>query len=277
MHIIVTFPRRVAIQVAVFLLLAGTLSPLLAQPMLTFKRVTVNWPTIELYFAAGCDGSPAYSMTKDNFRIRENGEDVEAFTLWCPDPSIRCAVSMAVVLDVSGSMSGAPFDRIRSGAHAMVDVFDGVIDEMTIVASAADVFIPCSMTTVKPQLHACIDALRSGGASRIWDAVDAGLDELIRAGTNQCRALLLFSDGGDLGSAITISDIIAKANRNRIRIFTISEGAHTQHVALEMIAVLTGGRYYQTPNASQMAAIYTEISSILFQGFQECIVTYERG
>lgn len=277
MHIIVTFPRRVAIQAAVFLLLVGTLSPLLAQPMLTFKRVTVNWPTIELYFAAGCDGSPAYSMTKDNFRIRENGEDVEAFTLWCPDPSARCAVSMAVVLDVSGSMSGAPFDRIRSGAHAMVDVFDGVIDEMTIVASAADVFIPCSMTTVKPQLHACIDALRSGGASRIWDAVDAGLDELIRAGTNQCRALLLFSDGGDLGSAITISDIIAKANRNRIRIFTISEGAHTQHVALEMIAVLTGGRYYQTPNASQMAAIYTEISSILFQGFQECIVTYERG
>ncbi len=277
MHFIVTSPRRFAMQLAVFLFLIGTLSPLIAQPMLTFKRVTVNWPTIELYFAAGCDSNPAYNMSKDNFRILENGEDVGAFTLWCPDPTIRCAVSMAMVLDVSGSMSGAPFDRIRSGAHAMVDLFDGVIDEMTIVAAATDVFIPCSMTTVKPQLHACIDGLRSGGATRIWDAVDAGLDELLRAGTNQCRALLVFTDGGDLGSAATPSDLIAKANRYRIRIFAISEGVHTQFATLDLISQLTGGRHYHEPNAAKFAAIYHEISAIIFPDFQECIVTYERG
>jgi hypothetical protein len=38
---------------------------------------------------------------------------------------------------------------------------------------------------------------------------------------------------------------------------------------------MTGGRYYQTPNAGQLAAIYQEISTIVYQGFQECVITYE--
>ena len=104
-----------------------------AQPALTFKRVTVNWPTIELYFSVGCDGNPAYNMTKQDFRIYENGVEVKDFTLWCPDPTIRCAISVALVFDCSGSMSGAGNAGAKQAGHAFVDMMDGVIDEATIV------------------------------------------------------------------------------------------------------------------------------------------------
>ncbi|MBE0644718.1 MAG: hypothetical protein IH600_11610, partial [Bacteroidetes bacterium] len=59
------------------LLFAATGSITQAQPNLNFKRVTVNWPTIELYFSVGCDGNPAYNMAKQDFRIYENGVEVK--------------------------------------------------------------------------------------------------------------------------------------------------------------------------------------------------------
>ncbi|PLX30528.1 MAG: hypothetical protein C0600_08090, partial [Ignavibacteria bacterium] len=72
------------------------------------------------------------------------------------------------------------------------------------------------------------------------------------------------------------AEIISLANRNRIRVFTIGLGSSINATELEMIALLTGGRYYQTPNAGQLAAIYQEITTIIFQGFQECVITYQR-
>ena len=104
----------------------------------------------------------------------------------------------------------------------------------------------------------------------------AGLIELINNGVNQCRAVIAMTDGGDNSSTRQPSEIIALANRHRIRIFTIGLGSSINSVELELIAQLTGGKYFQTPNAGQLAAIYQEISTIMFQGFQECIITYER-
>ncbi len=70
--------------------LAAPLVQLHAQPNLTFRRVTNNWPTIELYFSVGCDGNPAYNMSNQDFRIFENGVEVKNFTLSCPDPATPC-------------------------------------------------------------------------------------------------------------------------------------------------------------------------------------------
>lgn len=70
------------------------------------KRIAVYGTTIELYFGVGCNGSRAYDMTKQDFRIFEDSALVKEFTYWCPDPTVRCAISTALVLDASGSMSG---------------------------------------------------------------------------------------------------------------------------------------------------------------------------
>ncbi len=247
-----------------------------AQPNLTFKRITVNWPTIEVYFAVGCEGAPAYHMTKRDFRIWENGEEVEDFTLWCPDPSIRCALSVAFVADVSGSMRGDPLEEAKLNIRYFIDLFDGVLDEAAMVTAGSATRVTQQMTTLKPLLYRAKDSLRAAGASRLYDGIIAGIETLISSGVNQCRAVLVFSDGHDNSSEKKPSDIISLANRNRIRVFTIGTGYVTQSSELEMIALLTGGRYYQNPNAGQMAAIYQEINTIIFQGFQECVMTYQR-
>lgn len=246
-----------------------------AQPLLNFKRVTVNWPTIELYMAAGCDGEAAYSMTKDNFRILENGVEVPSFTLWCPDPSIRCHASIVLVADVSASMRGSGLAGMKMGLTAFADLMDGKWDEAAIVTAGDPPQVLQGMTKQKPVLKQAIDGLTASGGSAIYDGVLLGLQHMIDSGVNQCRGVILFSDGMDNSSSATAQDIISLANRYRIRVFTVGVGEVIDATEMEMIALLTGGRYYQTPNAGQLVAIYQEITAGL-GWFQECVITYER-
>jgi len=247
-----------------------------AQPNLNFKRITVNWPTIELYFSVGCNGNPVYNMAKQDFKVFENGAEVKDFTLWCPDPTVRCAISVALVFDASGSMMGTGNAGAKAGGREFVDQMDGQIDEAAIIWFNTQVNIQQQMTTLKPLLYSAVDALPASGGTAVWDGTYAGVIELINNGINQCRAVIVVTDGGDNASTRTPAEVISLANRNRIRVFTIGLGTSINATELEMIALLTGGRYYQTPNAGQLAAIYKDISTIIFQGFQECVITYER-
>ncbi|MDX9760308.1 MAG: VWA domain-containing protein [Bacteroidota bacterium] len=248
-----------------------------AQPSLNFKRV-LGWPTKELYFSVECSGNPVYTLAKQDFTILENGVEVTDFTLWCPDPTMRCAISVALVFDASSSMTGTSGSGARQAGHAFVDLMDGVVDEATIIFFNQAVTVFQQLTTIKPMLHTAVDALPASGGTAVWDGIYAGLIELVNNGLNQCRAVIVLADGRDNASTHTVAEVIALANRHRIHVFTICLGSDIDATELELIASLTGGRYYQVPApaAGNLAAIYAEITTIIFQGFQECLITYER-
>ncbi|MBI5645894.1 MAG: VWA domain-containing protein [Ignavibacteriae bacterium] len=246
-----------------------------AQPVLNFKRVVNNWPTIELYFTVACNGHPTYIYNKEKFRVRENGVDIPDFELWCPDSVIRCALSLSLVFDASASMAGAPRTAAIRAGRDMVNLMDGVNDEATVIWGRTDPHVAQPMTVFHDVLYQAIDQVPATASSSIWDAVYEGLTVLIRDGVNPCRGLLVFTDGVDNSSIHTQDDVIALANRNRIRIFTLGFGRSIDASALQRVADLTGARYYDRPNAAQMSAIYQELSAIILQGLPECIITYE--
>jgi von Willebrand factor type A domain-containing protein len=259
----------------VFAIFMGTPEQASAQPVLNFKRIVNNWPTIELYFTVACNGQPEYNFNKEqNFRVVENGIEIGTFTLWCPDPRIRCAISVALVFDASGSMNGAGNAGAKAAGNAFVDLMDGLVDEAAIIWFTSAVTVRLGMTTNLTDLHTAINSLPASGATAVWDGIYVGLQELINSGNNPCRAVIAMTDGGDNSSTRTPQDIISLANRNRIRVFTIGLGGVTP-AQLETIALLTGGKYYQAPSANQLVAIYEEISTIIFGGFLECLITYQ--
>jgi hypothetical protein len=255
-------------------------APLSAQPSLNVKRAIVHWPTVELYFNVACNGTPVYNLSKQDFAILENGAPVPNFTMWCPDPTIRCAISVSLVFDASGSMAGAGNVGAKQAGHAFIDKMDGVVDEAAILwfASPYGVNVAQQMTTIKPMLHSAVDGLPASGGTPAWDGIYAGIVELINNGVNPCRALIALSDGADNASTRTVAEIIDLAQRHRIRVFTVALGAATNSAELEQIALLTGGRFYQTPNAQQIPAIFTEIYDMISTfNLAECIITYEPG
>ena len=248
-----------------------------AQPNLNFNRIVVYGSTIELYFGVGCDGKRAYNMSKQDFRVFDDSARVRDFTYWCPDPTVRCAISASLVFDASGSMSGSGNAGAKAAGRTFVDAMDGHIDEAAVLSFNTNVTMEQQTTTRKPLLYSAIDSLPASGGTAVWDGTYAGITEMINNGVNQCRAVIVLTDGNDNSSTRTPGDIISLANRNRIRVFTIGLGSSINAADLEMIAVLTGGRYYQTPDARQLAAIYKDISTTMFQGFNECVITYESG
>ena len=262
-----------AVMVAALLLVTGSAY---AQTNLNFKRVSVNWPIIELYFATDCSGQPAWDLQKSDIRIFENGIEVDDFTLFCPVDTARCAISVSLVFDASGSMQGTGNAGAKQAGRTFTDQMDGVVDEATIIWFNTQVNIAQQMTTLKPLLYTAVDGLPASGGTAVWDGTYAGIIELINNGVNQCRAVVVMTDGADNSSTRTPAEIISLANRNRIRVYTVGVGSSINATELEMIALLTGGKYYQTPNAAQVADIYRQIANIILNYFEECTITYRR-
>jgi uncharacterized protein YegL len=245
-----------------------------AQPQLNFKRIVNNWPTIEVYFSVGCNGQPAYFTDKRYFKVVENGIEIGEFELWCPDPTMRCAISVALVFDASGSMMGSGTAGAKAAGNAFVDMMDGVVDEAAVIWYNDSVRTRQGMTTSLDLLHSAINTLPASGGTVLWDGILSGVLELINNGVNQCRAVVAMTDGQDNASSHQPADIVAVANRNRVRVFTVSLGNAADSLALQEISNQTGGRYFGTMNPNVMVDIYQTISTIIFQGFQECLITY---
>ncbi len=245
-----------------------------AQLQLNFKRIVNNWPTIELYFSVACNGQRAYLYDKTKFRVVENGIKVGEFELWSPAAPGDCGISVVMVFDVSGSMAGAGMAGAKAAGNAFIDELNGVIDEAAIIAFNEVAWVVQSMTTIKPHLYNAINGLSTGGYTAVWDGIYTGLTELIANGVNTNRAVIAVTDGTNSAGSRTPADIISIANRNRIRVFTIGLGTAVDEAELKEIANTTGGQYYQTQNPSQLTQIYKEISTIIFQGYQEYLITY---
>jgi hypothetical protein len=257
-------------------LLCVALNTLSAQPVLNFKRVTVNWPTIELYISPRCNGKLKYDLNKSDFSIQEDGREIQDFTVWCPDPVVRCALSATLVLDCSARMEfDTTLQTLKNGAHAFVKYMDGVTDQAEILSFDSTVHINSDMTELKSTLDTAIDSVRGGGPAKLWDGLYTAISELIANGTNQCRAVLLFSNGFDNGSARTQAEVIALANRYRIRVFTLGYGYDVDAAFLESVALQTGGQFYLWPSKGELSKVYQEITAIMIGIFGECVLTYQ--
>ncbi|MBI5648344.1 MAG: choice-of-anchor D domain-containing protein [Ignavibacteriae bacterium] len=245
-----------------------------AQPVLNFKRITVDWPRVEMYFSVGCNGLPVYFTDKQHLAVMENGLPVGSFDLWCPDPTTRCPMSVALVFDAGGSMAGSGNAGARAAGNAFVDLMDGTVDEASVIWFSSTVTTAQPMTKYKDLLHTAINGLPASSLGKMWDGVYQGLQSVVLTGTNPCTAVIFLTDGPDAGSTHTQADVISLASRNRIRVFPIGFGQYAPTAALQSVADLTGGRYYPAAEANEFTAIYTELSQLVRQGFQECRIVY---
>lgn len=257
------------------LLASGTLNAQ-DKALLTTARMQAGTNEVQFTLRIHCNGEPLYTLSPSQLQIAENGTPVEEFSIIeHASPTARYPISVALVMDASGSMTGAGNAEAKSAGHDFVDLMDGVLDEMTVLFFNSTVTLYQQMTTVKPMLHSAVDALFANGATAVWDGAYAGLTEVAQSGVNPKRAVVLLTDGGDNSSTQSPSTVIAKANQNGIRVFTVGLGTSINSTELQLIAQLTGGLYFQTPDASQLRIIFTTIANFIGRGFDEYTISYK--
>ncbi len=227
---------------------------------------------IEVYFSATCNAVPVYSMDPSQFLVYENSVAVQDFSLQCADPQRRCPMTVSLVLDASQSMAGAFNAAVRFAATSFIATMDGRSDSAAVVYFNDTVRVLQPLTRFKDTLTTAVQSLPAKGETALWDGIELGMLQL--RGSSQCQAIIALADGRDNKSITDMTKIIAAANARRIRIFTIGLGGDIDSVKLAQVATSTGGVFYNAPSPASLDSIFTEISSIISQGFRECQITY---
>ena len=130
----------------------------------------------------------------------------------------RAPLSVHIVLDVSGSMTGQAIADAKKAAEAAVDKLDPTDDfSMVTFSDTASVIVPEGpIGPRRDQVVARIRGVQAGGGTNIWAGLDLGYNEAraSRAGDDAVRLVMLLSDGHANGGD---TDPAAPRRRSRRR------------------------------------------------------------
>ena len=173
----------------------------------------------------------------------------------------RPPLSLALVLDTSGSMEGDAIAAARDAARTLIGRMSAQ-DRVAIIAfdSRAQVLIPMAALDDAGRARAvtAIDGIRATGTTDLAGGLALGLQELSgsRTGTGIER-MVLFSDGVP-NDGQALDGLVRRAAQDRVAISTLGLGLEFDEALLGRIAEDTGGEYRYAPDADQVARIFDE-------------------
>jgi VWFA-related protein len=223
------------------------------------------------------DGSPVESLAAQNFTITEDSRRLEVDSL---ELSPDTQMNLVLVLDTSGSMSGVGISSSRSAAQNFIQQLDPQ-DQIAVLSFNDELKHEQEFTTdhqsaanVVSQIQAVPDA-----GTCLYDAAYEAVQITATLPAGR-RAVILLTDGvdeissGDICSSHTIEDVIslASSGNTRVPIYTIGLGTQVDQNVLERLAEMSGGNALISDQASQLDALFNNLSHQLKT---EYLVTYK--
>ncbi len=176
----------------------------------------------QLYVNVMSEGQRVRGLERDAFRILDGGEPEQIVTFEHGD----IPVTAVLLLDCSGSMRGERFDAAMRGARTFVDRM-APLDEAKIILFSDRMLGATPFTRDGEVLRGALDEAEPIGGTAINDYLFAGLKML--DGRQGRRVVVLFTDGADLHSLLSMRDVLWKAQRSQAVIYWIflREPAHS--------------------------------------------------
>ncbi len=213
-----------------------------------------DYPYKDLYAkVADNNGNPVTDLKVGNITIAEDGNpaiplDVEA--------SIG-PLSIVLILDRSGSMSGDPTTALNEAASGFVDSLSAR-DFVEIIDFGTTVQVSQSFTNSKSSVK---DVINNGdatmGLTALYDAIVKGVQDIQNIGGY--RVIVAMTDGGDCASTNTLNDAISLAISYNQPVNTIGYGTSYNPANLLKIASDTGGLYDSASSSSELYQVYQKM------------------
>jgi len=277
-----------------FLLLVGMLGssvPAQAQGTVSLtidELVLDDFPTVEVLVTVRDEnGTPITDLTADKFELIEDGKTSLPPQEVSTKVNEDVHISVALVIDVSGSMKGDPLAKAQEAANEFIDKLADA-DRVALIAFSDDVEMDLdnlnpdkevAFTNDKNAVRNVLNFLEAGGGTALYDAAYKAVLMTAEEPPGK-RAIILMTDGRDEdvndqppGSHYTeADDPINEATRQQIPVFTIGLGQNVDEKYLRRMALRTGGRFQLAPEPDQLSELF---QNILEQLKQQYILTYE--
>ncbi|WP_437599852.1 VWA domain-containing protein [Sorangium sp. So ce590] len=186
-------------------------------------------------------------------------------------PAARPHLSVHLVLDVSGSMTGEPMARARDAAQALVDKLDAN-DDFSLVTFSSDAAVKIPDGPVgarRAAIKATIAGITEGGGTNIGRGLELGYAQAARPGIpdGAVKVVLLLSDGranAGITSSERLSRLALDAFQGGVQTSTFGLGADYDGALMSGIASDGAGGYYYLRDPDQIApALATELDKRL--------------
>jgi Ca-activated chloride channel homolog len=212
------------------------------------------------------------SLEREEFTILDNGRPQE-ITFFQNDVT---PFTVVVMMDYSASMT-ANLELLEAAAEQF---FLRLLpeDKGQVGAFSDKIQLSGTFTSDRDDLIGAINDLQFGNPTRLWDAVDASMEELSQVEGR--KVVLVFTDGDDTASRRGMGDVLDRARAEEVMVYAIglqSEFFNGQRVvrsrpdrSLRRLAEETGGGYFELQKTAELAPTFTRVA-------QELHSTYTLG
>jgi Ca-activated chloride channel family protein len=201
------------------------------------------------------DGKFVPGLSRSAFRIWEDGRPQTISSFVSEDVPLE----LIVAVDVSGSMADA-MPKVKSAVKEFL-VAVPLENQATVMSFSDYVITVARKTTTLDERLRAVDRLSALGATSLYDAIAKGIETLGQQAGR--KALVVFSDGEDQGSQLTIEEVEQRLQASDVTLYMIGQGrglsAEPLKRVMQRLADPTGGRALFTDSIDKLQEAFAEL------------------
>jgi Ca-activated chloride channel homolog len=176
-------------------------------------------------------------------------------------------VTVGVIFDVSGSMSGDKLSKARTALSRFIETSHNM-DEYFLIGFNSRAQLLVDRTRDGSAVLDKLTYVETKGQTALYDACYLGVEKVTR-GSHQKRAVLLISDGQDNNSRYTFSELRRLLKESDVVVYSIgilggndpgSALGMTGQALLDELSSVSGGKAFFPNTAAEMDEIFERIA-----------------